>query len=168
MSVARLVLVGLPGAGKSTVARSLAEAWSCEALDTDDLIANIVGEPAALYLRTRGEPEFRARELEALREALASDAVVATGAGVVTTEAARSLLSGALTIWLDADDATLALRVVDGERPLLGDDHRAALVDLRRQRTPWYEEVARWRVDAAGTTAEVCERIVERLRAVDA
>ncbi len=161
--MARLVLIGLPGAGKTTLAKVLAERWSCDAIDTDDLVAARVGEPAATYLRERGEAAFRVHELESLREALGLDAVVATGAGVVTTVAARELLGRELTVWLDADDETLLERVREGERPLLGDDHRRALEELRTRRAALYRSSARVRVDATGTIDEVLQRALEQL-----
>jgi shikimate kinase len=161
--VARLVLVGLPGVGKTTLAAVLAEQWRCSVVDTDDLIAIAEGEPAAQYLREHGEEEFRRCELEALRGALASDAVVATGAGVVTTAPARAVMTDQTVVWLDCDDEILAERVGPGERPLLGDDHVSALARLRKEREPWYESVARCRVDASGTPDEVASRVQDAL-----
>lgn len=152
--------------GKTTLAAVLAQRWSCAAIDTDDVLANSVGESASQFLREHGEAEFRVRELDALRHAVEGDAVVATGAGVVTTEAARELIAKEVAIWLDCDDETLTLRVGTGERPLLGDDHAEALARLRAERTAWYESVARLRVDASGTSDEVAERVLEALRSV--
>lgn len=157
------MLVGLPGAGKTTVAAILAERWGCRAIDTDDLLAVQTGEPAAAYLREHGEEEFRRREFAALHSALEHDAVVATGAGVVTTEPARALMAKETVVWLDCDDATLTARVGPGERPLLGDDHASALARLRKEREPWYESLARLRVDASGTPDEVASRVLEAL-----
>ena len=102
--MARLVLVGLPGTGKTPLARALGERWGCVAIDTDDAVARDVGMPAAQYLREHGETAFRERELDALRPALASNGVVATGAGVVTTPEARDLLEAEFTLWLDCED----------------------------------------------------------------
>jgi shikimate kinase len=164
--VARLVLVGLPGAGKTTLADVLAQRWSCEAIDTDEVLANQVGESAPTYLREHGEEAFRERELDALRTALASDAIVATGAGIVTTPGARALIANETAVWLDCDDATLTTRVGPGERPLLGDDHASALARLRQEREPWYESVARIRIDASGTPDEVASRVLEALGSV--
>lgn len=161
--VARLVLVGLPGTGKTTVAAVIAQRWNCVALDTDDELASMVGVATAAYLRAHGEVEFRARELDALRGALTSDGVVATGAGVVTTEAARELIAQQHVVWLDCDDATLVTRVGSGDRPLLGDDYAKSIARLRGEREGWYEAVADIRVDASGDPEVVAESV---LRAV--
>jgi shikimate kinase len=164
--VARLVLVGLPGTGKSTVAALLAQRWDCGVIDTDEVLAKNVGEPAGTFLRTNGEEAFRRHELEALREALATDSVVATGAGIVTTKSARELIAKETVVWLDCDDATLTVRVDGGERPLLGDDHAGALARLRTEREPWYQGVARVRIDASGTPDEVASLVLDALGSV--
>jgi len=158
--VARLILIGLPGVGKSTVARALATRWGCEFLDTDDLIAQSVAMSAPEYLREFGEMHFREREFDALCRAIDSTAVVATGAGIVTRQAARELIAEYSAIWLDADDATLLERVAIGERPLLGSDHAESLRRLRSQREGWYRACARTRLDASGSIDEVVERVV--------
>jgi shikimate kinase len=164
--VARLVLIGLPGVGKSVVARAVAERWACPVVDTDDLVAAAVGRAAGVYLRDAGEPEFRRRELDALREALGSDAVVATGGGVVATPDGRQELRAAVTVWLDAPDEVIVSRLDDVERPLLGADAPTALASLRRERQPWYEEVARLRVDATGSPDEVASAVIEAVARV--
>ncbi|HEY1761365.1 MAG TPA: shikimate kinase [Acidimicrobiales bacterium] len=164
--MARLVLVGLPGAGKTTLAGVLAQHWGCDVVDTDDVLATKVGEPAADYLRQHGEEEFRRRELDALRTALQTDAVIATGAGIVTTAPARALIAKETVVWLDCNDATLTVRVGPGERPLLGEDHAGALARLRSERESWYESVARVRIDASGTPDEVASRILHALGSV--
>jgi shikimate kinase len=164
--VARVVLVGLPGVGKSTVAKALAQRWNCDALDTDDVIALAVAMPAAHYLREFGESHFRERELEALQRAVENDAVIATGAGIVTSERARQLIEREFAVWLDVDDETLLERVAVGERPLLGDDHAQGLKRLRGERNEWYRESARVRIDASGTLDDVLDRIVDATREV--
>jgi shikimate kinase len=161
-----LVLVGLPGVGKTTVAQALAQRWRCDALDTDDVIATAVAMPAAQYLREFGEPHFRERELEALYRALETDAIIATGAGVVMSARARELIVREFAVWLDVDDLTLIDRVALGERPLLGDNHAEGLTRLRREREGWYRECARVRIDAAGSLDDVLDRIVDATREV--
>ncbi|MGC1419367.1 MAG: shikimate kinase [Acidimicrobiales bacterium] len=164
--MARLVLVGLPGVGKTTVARLLAVQWRCESIDTDDLLSDAVGCPAPEYLRREGVAAFRQAELTALREALRGDVVVATGGGVVTTPEARTILLNEVTLWLDCDDATLVPRLGGVERPLLGEDPMASLRRLRSEREAWYQEVARARVDASGDERDVAARVADALMEV--
>jgi shikimate kinase len=137
-----IYLVGLPATGKTTVSAPLAQALEVGVVDTDQLIVDATGLDAASFLRLNGEAAFRQVELDALRSTLESGAVVATGAGIVSTPEARSLLTGECVLWLDAPDETLVARAQGGDRPLLGSDHAAALVALRAQRSAWYEEVA--------------------------
>jgi shikimate kinase len=164
--MARLVLVGLPGVGKTTVARALAEEWGCGVFDTDDLLSQAVGCRAPEYLRREGVVAFRNAELAALEEALKGDAVVATGGGVVTTSAARELLSAQVTLWLDCDDDVLLSRLGGVDRPLIGEDAGAALVQLRRERATLYAEVARARIDASGSLVDVTKRTRDASSAV--
>lgn len=159
--MARLVLVGLPATGKTSVAEAVADAWHCAHVDTDALIGERLGCPAAQYLRLHGESAFRDQELEALREALRSDAVVSTGGGIVTTSLARSLLERERTYWLDCDVEVLMERLGEDDRPLLTDDPREALERLREQRVAWYQEVSRECIDASGTLEEVTERVLD-------
>src|SRR5487761_2046299 len=85
LTMARLVLVGLPGVGKTSVAEKLADLWGCQFVDTDELVAAVHGKPSAEILREDGESVFRDLELAALSGAVDLDAVIATGGGVVTT-----------------------------------------------------------------------------------
>lgn len=159
MTVARLVLVGLPGVGKSSVAQLVAAGWDCEAIDTDDVVAQQVGCTAAEFLRREGVQAFREAEVAALRRALDVGAVVATGGGVVETPEARAILRGENTLWLDVDDDVLVARLADGDRPLLTGDVHQALARLREVRAPFYRDVARERVCATGPAPDVAEEV---------
>jgi shikimate kinase len=165
--VARLVLVGLPGTGKTTVARELASRWDVAAIDTDDALAVAVGRSVPDFLREVGDDEFRQREYEVLLEVLASDAVVATGGGSVTLAPARACLVGEKTYWLDCADEEIVTRVARGDRPLLGDDPKASIARLRAQREPWYREVARVRIDASGSLDEVVNHVLDEVKGED-
>ena len=161
--MARAVLIGLPGSGKSTLARSLAADWGCDAVDTDEVLSASVGCSAAEFLRTKGEEAFRREEVAALGAALAADAVVATGGGVVVSSDARALLVAELTVWLDCEDKVLLERVGEGERPLLGADPAAAITRLRAEREGWYREVATMKVDTSGGIDEALDRLRDAL-----
>src|SRR4051812_39818100 len=109
-----IALVGLSGAGKSSVGRRLAERLGWPLLDTDALIERSAGRPIPQIFAEDGEPAFRELEAAALCEALAQPpAVVATGAGIVLREENRALLgSNARVVWLDARTATLVARLL--------------------------------------------------------
>ncbi len=159
--MARVVLIGLPGTGKSAVARALGAHYGVEWVDTDDEVAAHEGASPGDLIRTRGEGAFRDLESRALESALARDVVVATGGGVVERVSNRDALRAAPTVWLDAPDEILLARVGEGDRPLLGDDPVRALAELRQRRRGWYEEVARVRVAATGTLDEVVAAVVD-------
>lgn len=160
------MLVGLPGVGKTSVAKEIAEHWHCEALDTDEVFLAHVGVTPAAFLRTHDEPSFRLREVDALATALDSAGVVATGGGVVCTPRGRELLARAVTVWLDCDDDVLLERLGDVDRPLLGPDPDVTLVQLRVERTAWYQEVSKVRVDASSSLAEVARVVMDEAKAL--
>ena len=136
---ANIVLIGMPGCGKTTVGRILAEKTGRRLVDTDRMIEEKAGIPCGEIIRTRGEAAFRALETEAAREAgKASGSILATGGGIVTRGENRDLLcQNGLLIHLtrEMDESTL-----EPGRPL--SDSREKWVRLEKERGPLY---AAWR-----------------------
>lgn len=142
-----LVLVGMMGVGKTTVARVVADRLNRRVLDSDAIIESRTGRTVREIFAQEGEPAFRALETEVLLESLAlpEPVVIAGAGGVVLSEANRAALkaSAARVIWLCADPATLVDRVRGGgHRPLLDADPAGTLQRMFTEREALYREVA--------------------------
>jgi shikimate kinase len=161
----RVVLVGMMGAGKTTVGHELASRLGWRFLDSDAMVEASTGATVAELFASRGEVAFRAEESRVLVEALTEDgpAVVSAAGGTVLSPMNRDLLASAgAVVWLRADPATLAERVGSGAgRPLLYADPVGRLVELDAVRRPLYGEVADVIVDVdALDTATVVDKIL--------
>jgi shikimate kinase len=139
-----VVLVGPPGAGKSTVAEELATRLGVTVRDTDSDIEAATGSSVQDIFIDRGEAEFRALEEEAVAGALADhDGVLALGGGAVLSDRTRQRLRDHRVIFLDVGLTTAVRRVGLGTgRPLLLGNVRAQLKQLMDARTVLYREVA--------------------------
>lgn len=142
-----LVLVGMMGVGKTTVARVLSERLQRPVLDSDAMIEERTGRTVREIFAADGEPAFRTVETEVLRDALATSepAIIAAAGGVVLSAENRALLkaSGARVVWLCAQPSTLVERVRGGgHRPLLDDDPEGTLQRMFTERESLYREVA--------------------------
>lgn len=167
-----IVLVGLSGAGKSTMATRLARLLGRSAIDTDRMVERRAGATVAIVFAREGEAAFRRLERMALLDALSGPpSVIATGGGAVTDPDSRRVLAAASgVVWLRADPDDLVGRVAVARevRPLLADDAAAALHRLDVERSPLYAEVADIVVDTTGRTpAEVLDAVLEALDASD-
>lgn len=146
-----VVLVGAPGAGKSTVGRRVAERLVVPFADTDHLIEEAAGMSVSDIFVTAGEPEFRRLEEAAVAEALRTRrGVLALGGGAVLSERTRDLLAGHQVIWLRVSMSEAATRVgMNTARPLLLGNVRTTLAGLLEARTPLYDEVSSAVVDTS-------------------
>ncbi len=149
-----IVLVGPMGVGKTTIGKKLARALGKTFVDTDSLVTAEHGEIAEIFSK-QGEPAFRSLETQALRKALESDSVVATGGGVVLSAENQSLLRQHWVVYLSTDGKHMASRLSHGNRPLL----KNGLDDWRRiydERRPIYEQLANFEVATAGKSVAQC------------
>lgn len=167
-----VTLVGLMGAGKSTVARRLAKRWEhagWRAIDLDREIERRAGQKIPALFAEVGEPAFRALEAEALRAALADEhVVVATGGGAPCAPGAMdAILAAGPAVWLDGPSEVLAARALaGGGRPLLaGLDLAGATARLEAQRAARAPHYARADliVDTRGGAAATVRAIVAAL-----
>ncbi len=141
----RIVLVGLMGAGKTSVGRRLAKAMGAPFVDADEEIVAAAGMSIADIFATYGEPVFRDLERRVIARLLdGPPGVLALGGGAfVDPETRARVKERAVSIWLDADIDTLVERTARkrASRPLLKDgDLRAKLETLMRERRPIYAQ----------------------------
>jgi shikimate kinase len=150
------VLVGPPGAGKSTVGELVAAALGVEFRDTDTDIETAAGKPIPEIFVDDGEEHFRALERAAVAAALDGfDGLLALGGGAVLAAETRARLRGHRVVYLSVGLADAVQRVGLGSgRPLLTVNPRATLRYLMDQRRPLYEEVATVRVGTDGRTPQ--------------
>lgn len=185
MSIANNVfLIGMPGAGKSTVGRHLARAMGLEFIDADEALVARNGVSIATIFEIEGEAGFRAREAAILEELTQREGIVlATGGGAVLREENRAALSArGLTVYLSASLETLLSRTRSESigrsvavRPLLAvaESSRAdVLAHLLEVRVPLYNATAHLAIDANLTqrtrfVRELASRISETRLALD-
>ena len=163
-----IILIGPPGAGKSTIGKQLARTLNCSFTDTDEIIEAQTGSTISQIVIDQGEPRFRELEVEVVLKAVAEiDGVLSLGGGAPLSQPAQDLLQSISTpvIFLDVSLATAAPRVgFNRDRPLLLNNPRAAWQTLMEQRRPIYESIATHIVAVDGLTPrEVAGKISEIL-----
>jgi shikimate kinase len=164
-----IYLVGMMGAGKTTLGKSLAQRLHREFVDTDRLLVERTGVPVATIFEIEGEDGFRRRESALLAEICAADqCVVATGGGVVLDEGNRMLMRESGTVvYLRARVESLWERTRhDSTRPLLATpDPRERLQQLLEQRDALYCDAAHVIVDTGAQSASsLVNRVMSALR----
>ena len=144
--MSRILLIGPPGAGKSTIGVALAKELELDFIDTDQLIEQETGKTITDIFVVDGEPHFRALELETLRTVLNLESgVISLGGGAPISRDAQEAIeqSDSHTIFLDVSLATAAPRVgFNRDRPLLLGNPRAQWQALSDNRRPIYEKLA--------------------------
>jgi shikimate kinase len=163
-----IVLVGLPGSGKSTVGRLAAGILKAAFTDTDEIVVAAAGMPVAELFAGAGEAHFRRMERAAIDGALAAPPhVVAPGSGWMAQPGNLEAASEAVLIYLKVLPETAAARLLgDTSRPLLmGGDPEARIRELLAPRERWYRQ-AHAELDAAGAAEAVATEVVRRARSL--
>ena len=163
-----IVLVGLMGAGKTTVGRRLAKHLGLPFVDSDHEIEKAAGMSVAEIFECFGEADFRSGERRVIGRLLdGKQQVVATGGGAFINEETRALIKDkGLSIWLDADIDILVERTARRDtRPLLKTGNpREILSRLAAERAPFYAQADIKVPSSDGPHEDVVERIVEALQ----
>lgn len=171
MSRRNIALIGLPGAGKTTVGRLLAGELGWTFYDGDAAFESEAGARLAEWVAANGWAAFRKWEHALLTSALGrTKLVIATGGGAVEDEESRAALAeSAVVVWLDAPPAVLAGRVGAAEgRPLLAGNPGGRLAELSERRRPLYTALADVRIDVTGfDPAQVTACIMRKLDFLD-
>jgi len=163
------VIIGAPGAGKTSVGRRVAERLGLPFADSDHLVEQHAGARVADIFVDQGEAHFRQLEQEAIAEAVRDfDGVLSLGGGAVMTQGTPELLAGIPVVWLEVDLSEAVSRVgMNASRPLLLGNVRGTLATLLRERAPVYEALATVRIQTTGKSLrvvvdDVCRALSDR------
>lgn len=153
-----IVLIGMPGSGKSSIGTFLAEKTGREFLDTDEEAEEIAGSSPAEIIKTQGEKSFRKIENEAVKSICKlSGKIIATGGGVVTNEDNFDAIRQNSTVFFINRDISV---LPTDNRPL---SQKNSLDDMFKIRLPLYRKFCDFEIDGNGTIEEVAQRILERI-----
>jgi shikimate kinase len=161
-----VVLVGLPGSGKSTAGLEAARLLGAEFTDLDAWLIQQIGMPIGDLFALRGEPEFRRLESQGMDRALAeAPQVIAPGGGWVAQPGNLERAGDVLLVYLAVEPAVAARRLEgDTSRPLLAVGELLEQIQgLLREREPWYRRAA-IEVDAGRQVSVVAKEVATHAR----
>jgi shikimate kinase len=167
-SAPRLVLIGPPGSGKTTVGAAVADLLGVDCHDTDAAVERAQQRTISDIFVEDGEPVFRSLEREEVARALTEETgVLALGGGAPMDPQTQAVLAGHTVVFLDVAIADASKRIgFDQSRPLLSVNPRASWTKLMNDRRPTYTRLATHVVDTAGRTPQdIAAEIVALLEA---
>ena len=166
----KIVLIGPPGAGKSSIGRALAKKLLLAFIDSDGEIEKSAGKKISEIFVDDGEPHFRALEVEKVKELLQEfEGVISLGGGAPINSEISQILGAASypVIFIDVSIAQAATRIgFNKDRPLLLINPRQQWMNLMSERRPIYEKLATDTVSSDSKKPhEVAKIIVEKIKA---
>lgn len=168
MSRSNVVLIGMPGAGKSTVGVLLAKRLALGFLDTDLLIQSHAGRSLQAIVNREGHEALRAVEAQVLRQLDARDHVIATGGSAVYSDAAMAALrASGVIVHLHVDWPVIERRVTNLESRGIAKAGDQTLRDVYDEREPLYQRHAEITVDCSALDQEQAADAVVRALAAD-
>jgi shikimate kinase len=161
MSVKNIVFIGMPGCGKSAVAREVAARLGRKWYDSDREIEMSEGIGVPEIFERFGEEYFRRIETETLLELTSRSGVVISVGGGAVTRNAELLRRNAVVVYLERPLEAIAATLEPGSRPLLKDAD--SLWELYAKRRALYEETCDFKIDNSGAIGDAAERVLEAL-----
>ena len=164
-----IVLIGVPGAGKTTVGELLAAHLGWSFVDSDHVIEQRAGKPISDIFTQDGEAAFRTLEAQVIAELLGGQSqVLSFGGGALGNDATRELCKQHIVIWLETGLSQAVERVgLNRNRPLLLGNVRGQLSTLMSAREPIYREAATITIDtSARDVSQVVQAALQELSAV--
>ncbi len=157
-----IILIGMPGCGKSTVGKILAKEMNRPLVDLDSVIEERAGSTINEIFSTWGESVFRQMETEAFQNAIGGGKIIATGGGIVTIPCNRETACKGIVVFLDRPLEILLATTEIRERPLLKDG-RERLKTLYQERYDLYCEWSDIRIENMGDLENVVKKILNEV-----
>jgi shikimate kinase len=167
--VSKIILVGMMGAGKTTIGKLLSNKLGYDFVDLDKIIEEKSGVKINTIFEIEGEVGFREREFQVLRDSIEKEKVIiSTGGGIVTNEKSRTHLikNNVFIIYLKANLQTLVSRLKnDNSRPILNVDNKEQVIErILLEREPLYQDLADMTVDSTHMkTIDVVKLIIQKM-----